>query len=54
MRLSVVAQADQTADALEQTLRVEPEGYRVERNVPLLIDLAAASAGNGQQPQAVR
>lgn len=52
LRLSVQAQADQAADALEQTLRVEPEGYRVDRNVPLILDLSgpSAEAGSSEQP----
>ncbi|KAL3083600.1 hypothetical protein niasHT_036372 [Heterodera trifolii] len=59
LRLNVVAQADQASDALEQTLRVEPEGYRVDRNVPLIVDLSSGAttpspthASESSQPQA--
>ncbi|KAL3104745.1 hypothetical protein niasHT_027847 [Heterodera trifolii] len=59
LRLNVVAQADQASDALEQTLRVEPEGYRVDRNVPLIVDLSSSAttpspthASESSQPQA--
>uniref|UniRef100_A0A183BVF1 TEP1-F n=1 Tax=Globodera pallida TaxID=36090 RepID=A0A183BVF1_GLOPA len=51
LRLHVVAQADQAADALEQTLRVEPEGYRVDRNVPLIVDLTTGGSQQQQQHQ---
>lgn len=34
-----MAQASQAGDAVEEFLRVEPEGYRVERNVPMVVDL---------------
>lgn len=34
-----MAQASQAGDAVEELLRVEPEGYRVERNVPMVVDL---------------
>lgn len=39
VKLHVLAQANQAGDAVEELLRVEPEGYRVERNVPMVIDL---------------
>lgn len=39
IKLNVLAQASQAGDAVEELLRVEPEGYRVERNVPMVIDL---------------
>jgi CD109 antigen len=29
---------------LEQTLRVEPEGHRIDRNVPLIVDLSVQEA----------
>lgn len=45
IRLALSAQAEQAGDALEQPLRVEPEGYRVDRNVPLIVDMA-----QGEQP----
>uniref|UniRef100_A0A914W004 Uncharacterized protein n=1 Tax=Plectus sambesii TaxID=2011161 RepID=A0A914W004_9BILA len=41
VKLSVVAQAGQAGDAVEQPLKVEPEGYRVDRNAPVVIDLSA-------------
>uniref|UniRef100_A0A1I7RL95 A2M_recep domain-containing protein n=1 Tax=Bursaphelenchus xylophilus TaxID=6326 RepID=A0A1I7RL95_BURXY len=41
IKLHVVAQADHAADAVEELLTVEPEGYRVDRNVPMAIDLSA-------------
>ncbi|VDK61812.1 unnamed protein product, partial [Gongylonema pulchrum] len=44
--LSAVAQSAKAGDAVEQILRVESEGYRVERNVPLVIDLTGKDAGN--------
>lgn len=34
-----MAQADHAADAVEELLKVEPEGYRVDRNVPMVFDL---------------
>ncbi|KAI1728660.1 a-macroglobulin complement component domain-containing protein [Ditylenchus destructor] len=41
VKLSVMAQAGaQAGDAVEMPLRVEPEGYRVNRNVPLILDLS--------------
>uniref|UniRef100_A0A915D6N5 Uncharacterized protein n=1 Tax=Ditylenchus dipsaci TaxID=166011 RepID=A0A915D6N5_9BILA len=41
IKLSVVAQAGaQAGDAVEQPLKVEPEGYRVNRNVPVIVDLS--------------
>lgn len=43
VRLQVAAQAEQAADAVEQVLRVEPEGYRVQRNLPMALDLSAAN-----------
>uniref|UniRef100_A0A914DPR9 Uncharacterized protein n=1 Tax=Acrobeloides nanus TaxID=290746 RepID=A0A914DPR9_9BILA len=51
VKLSIVAQSAQAGDAVEERLRVEPEGYRVERNVPVVIDLTNtdASSGNGSQ-----
>ncbi|CAD5206260.1 unnamed protein product [Bursaphelenchus okinawaensis] len=41
VKLHVVAQADHAADAVEEVLRVEPEGYRVDRNVPMALDLSS-------------
>jgi hypothetical protein len=42
IKLSVVAQAGAAAgDAVEQFIRVEPEGYRVNKNVPLIVDLSS-------------
>ena len=40
VKLSVVAQASQAGDAIEVPLKVEPEGYRVDRNVPIVFDLS--------------
>lgn len=41
VELWVTAQAGaQAGDAVQQTLKVEPEGYRVDRNVPLVVDLS--------------
>uniref|UniRef100_A0AAF5RX59 TEP1-F n=1 Tax=Wuchereria bancrofti TaxID=6293 RepID=A0AAF5RX59_WUCBA len=37
--LSVTAQSAIAGDAVEQVLRVEPEGYRVDRNTLVMIDL---------------
>ena len=48
IRLALSAQAEQAADALEQPLRVEPEGYRVDRNVPLIVDLSSSAPAQGQ------
>ncbi|WKX89877.1 hypothetical protein Q1695_009039 [Nippostrongylus brasiliensis] len=39
VKLTVTAQAGQGGDGVEEPLRVEPEGYRVDRNVPVVIDL---------------
>lgn len=39
VKLHVLAQGSQAGDAVEELLRVEPEGYRVERNVPMVVDL---------------
>ncbi|CAJ0594163.1 unnamed protein product [Cylicocyclus nassatus] len=40
VKLTVQAQASQASDGVEEPLRVEPEGYRVDRNVPVVIDLS--------------
>lgn len=41
VELWVTAQAGaQAGDAVQQILKVEPEGYRVDRNVPLVVDLS--------------
>ncbi|VDK76561.1 unnamed protein product [Onchocerca ochengi] len=37
--LSVTAQSAKAGDAVEQVLKVEPEGYRVDRNTLVMIDL---------------
>ncbi|EJD75505.1 A-macroglobulin complement component family protein [Loa loa] len=37
--LSVTAQSAIAGDAVEQVLRVEPEGYRVDRNTLVMVDL---------------
>ncbi|KAK5986935.1 hypothetical protein GCK32_008329, partial [Trichostrongylus colubriformis] len=42
-KLTVTAQAAQAGDGVEEPLRVEPEGYRVDRNVPVVIDLNNAT-----------
>ncbi|KAH7726608.1 A-macroglobulin complement component [Aphelenchoides avenae] len=51
VKLSVLAQAGHAGDAVEIPLRVEPEGYRVDRNVPVVIDLTSTgnNSGNGFQ-----
>ena len=46
VRLHVLAQAGQAADAVEEQLRVEPEGYRIERNVPMVVELNDAAAAS--------
>uniref|UniRef100_A0A1I8AIS1 NTR domain-containing protein n=1 Tax=Steinernema glaseri TaxID=37863 RepID=A0A1I8AIS1_9BILA len=46
VKLSIVAQAAQAGDAVEMPLKVEPEGYRVDRNVPVIIDLAGGKVNN--------
>ncbi|KAK0422305.1 hypothetical protein QR680_007497 [Steinernema hermaphroditum] len=46
VKLSIVAQAAQAGDAIEMPLKVEPEGYRVDRNVPVIIDLAGGKINN--------
>lgn len=37
--LQVDAKGSQAGDIVRQPLIVEPEGYRVDRNMPILIDL---------------
>ncbi|MCP9264378.1 hypothetical protein DINM_022442 [Dirofilaria immitis] len=37
--LSVTAQSAKAGDAVEQVLRVEPEGYRIDRNTLVMVDL---------------
>ena len=44
--LSIVARGSEISDAIEQYLRVEPDGYRVNMNVPLVIDLSKAKHFN--------
>ncbi|VDK50291.1 unnamed protein product [Anisakis simplex] len=44
VKLSVVAQSAKAGDAVEQRLKVEPEGYRVDRNIPMIIDLSEKTA----------
>uniref|UniRef100_A0AC35U3G6 A2M_N_2 domain-containing protein n=1 Tax=Rhabditophanes sp. KR3021 TaxID=114890 RepID=A0AC35U3G6_9BILA len=44
--LRVLGQSAQAGDAVEMTLKVEPEGYKVERNVPLVVDLAHPGTNN--------
>ncbi|KAJ1347540.1 hypothetical protein KIN20_002615 [Parelaphostrongylus tenuis] len=39
VKLIVTAQATQAGDGVEEPLRVEPEGYRVDRNAPVVIEL---------------
>uniref|UniRef100_A0AC34RA62 CD109 antigen n=1 Tax=Panagrolaimus sp. JU765 TaxID=591449 RepID=A0AC34RA62_9BILA len=51
VKLSVVAQAAQAGDAVEIPLKVEPEGYRVDRNVPIVFDL---SQGNRNMSKVVK
>ncbi|CAI4223765.1 unnamed protein product [Auanema sp. JU1783] len=43
VQLMVTAQASLAGDAVEMPLRVEPEGYRVDRNVPVVVDLSNVS-----------
>jgi CD109 antigen len=44
IKLSVVASGAQAGDAIEIPLKVEPEGYRVDRNVPIVFDLSQPDA----------
>ncbi|CEF64943.1 CD109 antigen [Strongyloides ratti] len=37
--LNVLAQSQNAGDAVEMPIKVEPEGYRVDRNVPLVMEL---------------
>ena len=46
IKLSIFAQGNEISDAIEQYLRVEPDGYRVNINVPLVIDLSKAKHFN--------
>ncbi|KJH47840.1 a-macroglobulin complement component [Dictyocaulus viviparus] len=39
IRLTITAHTAQAGDGVEEQLRVEPEGYRVDRNAPIVIDL---------------
>ena len=39
--LDIIAKGTTTSDRIQDVLKVEPEGYRVDRNVPLLIDLSS-------------
>jgi CD109 antigen len=48
IKLSVVAQASQAGDAIEIPLKVEPEGYRVDRNVPIVFDLSQPEAAENE------
>uniref|UniRef100_A0A0N5A8I1 NTR domain-containing protein n=1 Tax=Syphacia muris TaxID=451379 RepID=A0A0N5A8I1_9BILA len=41
--LSIVASSGHAGDAIQQPLKVEPEGYRIYRNVPFLVDLRGNS-----------
>jgi CD109 antigen len=43
VKLSVLAQAGHAGDQVEVPLLVEPEGYRVERNVPLVMDMSSSA-----------
>lgn len=47
----VQAQTGVAGDAVQQNLKVEPEGYRVNRNVPLVVDLSSSSS-SGRAPTA--
>ncbi|KAI6223646.1 hypothetical protein M3Y99_01446300 [Aphelenchoides fujianensis] len=49
VKLNVFAQADKAADAVEEQLRVEPEGYRIQRNVPMVVELQENSNSSGFQ-----
>ena len=46
IKLSIVAHGSEIGDAIEQYLRVEPDGYRVNVNVPLVIDLTKSKHFN--------
>uniref|UniRef100_A0A0K0G480 CD109 antigen (inferred by orthology to a human protein) n=1 Tax=Strongyloides venezuelensis TaxID=75913 RepID=A0A0K0G480_STRVS len=37
--LNVLAQSQNAGDAVEMPIKVEPEGYRVDRNIPLVMEL---------------
>ena len=37
--LKLTGRSDVAGDAIEKSLLVEPEGHRVDRNVPVVIDL---------------
>uniref|UniRef100_A0A0R3RKU1 A2M domain-containing protein n=1 Tax=Elaeophora elaphi TaxID=1147741 RepID=A0A0R3RKU1_9BILA len=49
--LSVTAQSAIAGDAVEQILRVEPEGYRVDRNTLIMIDLSQTNDTAGIKKQ---
>uniref|UniRef100_A0A915PPC2 Alpha-2-macroglobulin domain-containing protein n=1 Tax=Setaria digitata TaxID=48799 RepID=A0A915PPC2_9BILA len=51
LMLSVTAQSAKAGDAVEQVLRVEPEGYRVDRNIPVLIDLTENNSSSEVKKQ---
>ncbi|KAF7638767.1 CD109 antigen [Meloidogyne graminicola] len=40
VRISLQGKTEQESDAIEHTLLVEPEGYKINKNVPLIIDLS--------------
>ena len=46
IKLSIFAQGSEIGDAIEQYLRVVPDGYRVNVNVPLGIDLTKSKQFN--------
>ncbi|GMT28413.1 hypothetical protein PFISCL1PPCAC_19710 [Pristionchus fissidentatus] len=43
IRLKVEARCASAGDAVDIPLKVEPEGYRVDRNVPIVVDLTNSS-----------
>ncbi|KAI6203725.1 hypothetical protein M3Y94_00589600 [Aphelenchoides besseyi] len=47
IKLHVVAQADKAGDAVEEQLKVEPEGYRIQRNSPMVIEMQDNGNGTG-------
>ncbi|PAV67173.1 hypothetical protein WR25_25013 isoform J [Diploscapter pachys] len=46
VKLTVTAQGSQAGDAVEMPLKVEPEGYRIDRNVPIFMDLTEKANEN--------
>uniref|UniRef100_A0A0N4Z9Y7 A2M_recep domain-containing protein n=1 Tax=Parastrongyloides trichosuri TaxID=131310 RepID=A0A0N4Z9Y7_PARTI len=44
--LHVLAQSQNAGDAIEMPIKIEPEGYRVDRNVPLVIEMSGDNNGS--------